>query len=267
MESRWIVELKKELAEYEREYANLKRRLARAPAGNLRTRKLRGKVRFSVIETGPDGHRHERYVSSSNAIELTKYGTKYYCKGLEPVLAEQIGILRQFADRYDPDAKFKVFASLPEFLQKYVVPICLTHLEQAEEWADESHQCNSFPIPCSSAYKSQKGDIVRSRAECLAVNTLFGLNLPYRYEDVLELDGRDAFPDITVMHPETLELWYIEIFGMMGDPDYARDAFLKIQRYQRAGLGGRLLAFFDYPDVPFDPSAFERTIRAIFLPD
>lgn len=264
-----VQELRKILREDQKDLVIVRKRLERKKNERIRVRKNRGHTEFYLVyRDAEDGKRHEKYVPASNAKLLASNANLEYAELAEPILSEEIFQIENFLATFQPERKHLIPDTMAPELAVYVNPVCKTGLELAKEWASDMYQRNSYPISPGNAYESQRGDIVRSRAECLAVNTLFNLDLPYRYESVLELDERgDVYPDITVMHPVTLELWYIEIFGMMGDIDYAREAFDKIRRYQRAGLGGHLLAFFDYPDVPFDPAAFERTIRAIFQPD
>ena len=60
---------------------------------------------------------------------------------------------------------------------------------------------------------------MRSKSEAMIAMSLYVQKIPYRYECELKLGSITLFPDFTIRHPETGEIFYWEHFGMMDKPD------------------------------------------------
>ena len=139
--------------------------------------------------------------------------------------------------------------------------------EQARRWAAAEYQTNSFPLD-KNAYKTLKGDIVRSKAELWIADYLFTHEFYYRYEPKLSLKGGECYyPDFALMNPKNADVVYIEYFGMMDDEHYRNRTFEKINKYAENGycLGHNLLAFFESTNIPFNPTTISKTLDNIFL--
>ena len=92
------------------------------------------------------------------------------------------------------------------------------------------------------------------------------MHIPYRYECAAILaDGRTVFPDFTILHPKTLEIFYLEFFGMMDDPDYAASAFDRIRRYADSPIFPKLIMLFDHHDAPFNTDVLLSVLKSYFL--
>ena len=68
------------------------------------------------------------------------------------------------------------------------------------------------------------------------------------------------------MHPVSCELYYLEFFGMLDNPDYAENAFKKIRLYQAAGLDSHAIFIFDSKAAPFQSSALTKIFESHFGP-
>ena len=44
------------------------------------------------------------------------------------------------------------------------------------------------------------------------------------------------YPDFTILHPKTYEIYYWEHFGMVDIPNYSRNAFNKLNIYTSNGI-------------------------------
>ena len=108
--------------------------------------------------------------------------------------------------------------------------------------------------------------MVRSKNECIAANILYHWQIPYKYEFPVRLaDGRVIFVDFKILTPFTLKECYIEIFGKMDDPEYARTNLQRINDLSEVGiqLGKNLLIAFDYPGAPFNTTTFRTMIENV----
>ena len=106
---------------------------------------------------------------------------------------------------------------------------------------------------------------MRSRIELIVADMLYDLGISYRYECGLNLPTGCIYPDFTILHPETLELYYVEIFGMMDNPEYERNAFGKIAKYAASDVYAQLLMFFDHKNAPLSPENIKKTFKRTFL--
>lgn len=80
------------------------------------------------------------------------------------------------------------------------------------------------------------GLMVRSKSEALIAFALDLADVPFHYEEILELDGKRIAPDFTILHPLTGERVYWEHFGMMDDPAYANETYKKLVLYGQNGI-------------------------------
>ena len=90
--------------------------------------------------------------------------------------------------------------------------------------------------------------------------------VPFRYEAKLYLEDRIYYPDFTLRHPETGNLFYWEHFGLMDNPAYAEKAFAKIGTYIRHEIFPftNLLMTFESKANPLDIEQVEELIRYYF---
>ena len=60
---------------------------------------------------------------------------------------------------------------------------------------------------------------------------LYTNKVPFRYECALQLGETIIYPDFTIKHPKTGQIYYWEHFGRMDDPAYYHKPFHKLQLY------------------------------------
>ena len=98
-------------------------------------------------------------------------------------------------------------------------------------WAREDYPTNPY-LPEQKKFRTQTGIYVRSKSEKIAADTITSYGLSYRYEAPLRLD-HTIYPDFTIIHPVTEELYYYEHFGMVDDDNYRKQMLRKIDGYVR----------------------------------
>jgi hypothetical protein len=148
-----------------------------------------------------------------------------------------------------------------ELLRPYVETISAEHLE----WASSSYQSNQL-FPEALVFKTKANVCVRSKSEAIIASILFSRKVPFHYEELLVLGDDSYYPDFTIKHPFTGEIYYWEHFGMMDKPEYARRAFAKLQNYASHGiiLGINLIATFETKENPLDLLQAERMVECYF---
>lgn len=114
--------------------------------------------------------------------------------------------------------------------------------------------------------KTRSGHIVRSKSESMICSILEAHNIPFKYECPLYLGDAARYPDFTILHPITLEIWYWEHLGMMDDPAYAAQALSKLKYYNDHGiiLGQNLIVTTETSASPLDDEAIERMVTLYF---
>jgi len=261
-----IESIKEALEANEKALATAERRLKGVPKESILYRKVRGKQRFYRYDRTENG-RKELYLGGKNLKKITTLADKRYCEAFAKAVRSDIDALNHFTDAYQPEQKYLAYSDIPAEIRELVNPITRSPEERCRLWQQEPFQ--KLDIPIESDYVSKDGLRVRSRAEYMICDIIAQCGLTKHYEQRLRLNingtMHDIYPDFTIMHPKTCELYYLEFFGMMDDPEYAKSAFEKIQMYQSAGLGARLIAIFDSKAVPFKSTTVEALLKAFFF--
>lgn len=214
-------------------------------------------VRFSVGEKDEKGKWHERYISRKDK-RFKHLAQKRYYEGL----IKQLDRCTESVEKLIADESFSSLEKYIEsgtgmFLSELPAPFNSTR-QNADAWANMKYCDGMDYFSDSLVYQTKKGDKVRSKSELIIANMLFDMDIPYRYECLLELrGGKEFYPDFTIMLPDSGKLVYFEYFGLMDDPEYAADAINKIGKYAAAGIcfGDNFLAAFESSKTPLDPDS------------
>lgn len=138
--------------------------------------------------------------------------------------------------------------------------------EILREWMRESYDKNT-KYPEQLNHKARSGNMVRSKSEELIDMYLSTYQIPFRYECALQLGNTIIYPDFTIRHPITGDVYYWKHFGMMDDSNYSSNAFSKLQLYMFNGIipGKKLITTYETKDHPLDSEQIEKIIRLYFL--
>ncbi|HKM28787.1 MAG TPA: hypothetical protein VJY37_03805, partial [Anaerovoracaceae bacterium] len=139
------------------------------------------------------------------------------------------------------------------------------------DWARQDYSTNSHPFD-ERATIACDGRMVRSKSECIWYENLLHRDIPFRYEDRLELfdeNGNIAvrYPDFTIKCYSGRPL-YIEQVGMILNEDYANAFMRKIQLYELNDivLGDNLIVFADNQYSAINSLMVNMTIDNIIVP-
>lgn len=116
-------------------------------------------------------------------------------------------------------------------------------------------------------FETFSGDYVRSKSEVIIANCLFRRNIPFSYEEELDIDGRILHPDFTIRHSKTGQIYYWEHFGMVDNENYRDMMIKKIRMYGDNGIYAmiNLIISTETRENPLKPSYVERMIEQFFL--
>lgn len=132
-------------------------------------------------------------------------------------------------------------------------------------WQEEEYQTN-----CAHRehllHKSLKGERLRSKSEVIIANALYMNRIPYRYECELVLGDVTMYPDFTILHPNTLEVYYWEHFGMMHQTAYRENTVQKLRLYGEYEIFPfhQLITTYESESVALDSEMLQRVIDMYF---
>jgi len=150
--------------------------------------------------------------------------------------------------------------------QELLTPYFQIQSQELQKWAEEPYQSNPY-FPEQLIHKSSSGRFVRSKSEAMIDHFLYTNRIPYRYEAPLQLGQQIIYPDFTIRHPRTGDIYYYEHFGKMDDPAYCKKTAMKIQLYSEHGIipSIHLIMTFESLKHPLTTDTIQKTIEEYFL--
>lgn len=133
-------------------------------------------------------------------------------------------------------------------------------------WLETKYQTN-HAHPEHLQHKSLQGERLRSKSEVIIANALYMNRIPYRYECELELGEVTLYPDFTILHPMTLEVYYWEHFGMMSQEAYREKTLQKLRLYGEYQMFPfhQLITTYESESVALDSEMIQKVIDMYFL--
>ena len=149
-----------------------------------------------------------------------------------------------------------------ELLSPYFQPLT----QKLTEWMNEPYEHN-LKSPENLTHKTASGHFVRSKSEALIDLFLYRSHIPFRYECALEVGELKLFPDFTIRHPKTGEVYYWEHFERMDDSSYIKNAFSKLETYasHRIIPAISLITTYETQQIPLNTEMIEKIIEYYFL--
>ncbi len=135
-------------------------------------------------------------------------------------------------------------------------------------WLEMEYQTNCAH-PEHLQHKSLKGERLRSKSEVIIANALYMNRIPYRYECELVLGDVTLYPDFTILHPGTLEVYYWEHFGMMHQVSYRENTVQKLRLYGEYQMFPfhQLITTYESESVVLDSELIQKIIDLYFMCD
>ena len=245
------------------EIARLEQRLKACPKGELFLRKNGNHMKWFVTVKG----RKSKYLPKKERELAVQLAAKKLDKARLTETRRRRALESQIVGTIEETVKE---ALTPE---KYDHLIQLAGSEAPKSWDEEVRRWAAEEYPEYQGYaeslriSTRSGRKVRSKSELMICNLLEELEIPYRYEDTLAIDGMVFHPDFLLRHPRTGAYYILEHFGMLDDEEYTRNMLNKLYHYSSAGfvLYQNLIPFGETKDHPFDINIIEKLLRAIFL--
>ena len=213
-----------------------------------------------------DGH-NKVYIPRKNRELAEQLAAKKYFSVLIQDLSNEKKAIQQYLKRHENKASNAEKLLMEESEIKNLLTSHFTTISQElSEWTKLPYE-NNKKYPEQLIYKSVSGKFVRSKSEMIIDMYLHINEIPFRYEAALELGTSIIYPDFTIRHPKTGEVYYWEHFGMMDSPNYAKNAGSKIQLYLSQGIipSIRLITTYETKEKPLDSDEVQKIIEKYFL--
>ena len=222
--------------------------LEHMPEGHLKIQKrLENVYYYQMIQE--NGKTKKYYIEKRNAELIKKLACKHYYMKVQTKLKKEWEALKKFLNNYDEKIADDIYDQMPVEKKELIQPLRMTAGEVLRKWENERYEANQN-YPENLIYKTDQGEMVRSKSELILANMLYQNRkyLLYKYERPLELMQGDkiqvVYPDFTILNIQTGKITYWEHAGRMDDPKYANQFVYKINSYMSNGImPGRDLIF------------------------
>ena len=252
-------QLNEVLKNYEYLYEMFKSELAAKPEGKLLYQNNGSYKQFLQL-TNENGKNVRRGINRDEQ-KIRALASKEFCSRAMPILENNISALRKAIARqipFDPGSSLesltKSYAMLPEEYffdrDKLVISAGLDEelidkIKRHEAWWKTPYT-EYWGYPERKTKTTSRGQKVRSISELLIAEALYKYSIPFHYEEELKIGEKTFAPDFT-FEDAGYTKFYLDYFGMMSDPVYARRNFNKLREYHDFGLvpGDNLIVAFD----------------------
>ena len=267
------------------------------PQGHLRVAQKGNKRPWFYHYTSPDDLTG-KYIRKKD-IEFAKaLAQKGYNNTLLEQLQKETTALQEYLTQSQNGRAIpKLYESLCPARQTLITPATLTDEQYIAQWKNVIWQ--GRPItPDTPTYDTANGEQVRSKSEVIIADALRRHGIPYRYEYPIELlkkspstelrdhnndlrnhnnDLRDhnnalsnhntitLHPDFLCLNIHTRQEIIWEHFGLMDDPEYAKNAAAKLRLYAENNIfpGHGLILTMETQTEPLSTRVMEKLITEI----
>lgn len=209
------------------------------------------------------------YVSRKEKEKIKKYLQKRYDIKTYSLINKEINALESMLISVDDTAYGiqEVFSNNHPEVKSLVHPIAISDEDYVKQWSSIPYE-KKMISENQSVQITEKGELVRSKSELNIANKLHKMNIPYKYECPLVLNGGiTIYPDFTILDVKQRREVYWEHRGMMDDREYVRDSVMRIKEYMKSDiiLGDRLIITEETSLKPLGTFEIEKIIRHYFL--
>lgn len=205
------------------------------------------------------------YISKKNRHLAEQLALKKYLSLLLEDLSHEKRALQFYLDHHSESPKAELLLKHPEY-KALLSQHFRTFSQDLSDWIDAPYERNPHH-PEHLIHKSSSGNILRSKSESIIDMLLYINQVPFRYECALLLGEITLFPDFTIRHPKTGEIFYWEHFGLMDSPVYSQNVCSKLQLYASHGIipSIHLITTYESKENPLDPDIVQKIITHYFL--
>ena len=245
--------IRETILDIEAEIADTKKEIAGYPNTGLRMENRKSKTIYFEVING-------KRIVTNNQKKIDGIVRREYLKSKIEVLEHNERLLRRLLAGFI-DANDNLYIErMPKHLQKLCV------LGQTDDWANEEYKMSTYYANLKR-HRTSRGLMVRSKSEVIIAEKLYEYDVPFRYEQLLDVKGCTYAPDFTVRNRRTGQEFYWEHFGLMNDEKYVKAWRLKLYDFEQAGISPwtNLITTYDKPNNGIDLQMIEFIIKTKLL--
>lgn len=248
------------------EIAQLRKVLSSLPEETLGCYLVNGYMRFFILNEN-----QKKYLSCKDK-KTAKLVAKDYCllrlKKCENELAANEAYLKTYKAEWSTLPERLNHASYRNMLAECSsidLPSIPPSYKEMQEWMNASFESNPNHLD-NLKHRFTDKIYMRSKSEVGIARILSVHNIPFRYECKLDLNGIIFYPDFTIMHPKTRQIFLWEHCGMIDDEKYLNNSLRKQGIYAKNGYypGVNLILTYETKDHPLDLTYVENQVIFYF---
>lgn len=224
-----ISEIKKEIEKYKKMLMVMDKFKEKEPKGYLKYQDRGGRTFYYHMQKNEaTGKVEKRYIKKSEEDLARRLAQKQYYSRIRPIVEMNKQLLEKMLKRYDEDGINREYDRLPIYRKILIIPILGSKEEIIRRWYKKANG-SMAPYPEYRVYKTEQGELVRSKSEVIIANALYAHRdvLLYEYERPLEVvrSGHKSIihPDFTILNLKTGRIKYWEHAGILDAGKYADD--------------------------------------------
>lgn len=243
-------------------YKKITAELLKYPPGNIVCYNHNNSMQYRLRKNSKE--KNGSYISKKDQKTIQRFLQKKYYTKSASLLESKIKLIEQFINQASnlQNELQNIYSLQPIENKKFISPIDMSASDFIKSWIDIPYTPKpiSQELPC---FKTNNGELVRSKSELNIANLLLKYNIPYKYECPLILGGTTIHPDFTILDVNNRREIYWEHRGMMDHIDYARHSISRIKTYEKNNLfiGEQVIVTEETSTLPLDTENIERIIR------
>lgn len=203
----------------------------------------------------------ERAITGNEEL-IRGLARKRYLKPYIKTLENNVKLLEKLENRYQTIDAGQIISEFSATYQS--VPEAYFFNRPEDGFAGETFETNKAH-PERLIYRTNRGELVRSKSEREIANTLYAMEIPYRYEACLILGGEKRFPDFTLFRKRDRQLLYWEHFGLTDDASYTAGMCRKLEEYRDHGVIPWKNLICTYEEDITEPERISYIIRQMLM--
>lgn len=206
--------------------------LRKAPKGRLRI-SMQGKNRKPHYYHVTDENTNGVYIPLENMDLIKALAQKVYDQKVLKVAKKQMALLDNFNRRYQSSSVEGVWNG--RFRGDLIIPAVVSDDVYVDCWNSVTYEGKPFDEN-DPVLRISDGRRVRSKSEMIIAEILMSYKIPFRYEFPKRVGGVLVHPDFVCLNVRTRKEIIWEHFGMVDNPEYAKNMLFKMNSYQNNGL-------------------------------
>lgn len=248
------------LADLRGRLAKSQKELATLPEGSL-VHEIRNKADWYFhFQRMPDGRRKRKLIEEDGAT-LKGLLRRCYLQREIYLLEKDAKLLNGTLESFASFASDDILKQMPERFKKFPREYFFPQPEESD-WASQPYEQSSY-MPERKIHTTSRGLLVRSKSELAISEAFYKYEVPFRYEQLLEIGAYKTAPDFMPRNKRTGEQLYWEHCGMPENEEYMKHHKWKMNLYESVGIvpWKNLIVSYDGEDGTLNIAEIESVIK------